>query len=77
MTSFEKTVKEELNVVVSNLVRRLGESYSDLNGDTYRLIDITNIQGSNYCIVQIIRGVGDKYQLKPVRYVYNKLNGQD
>ncbi len=75
MTSFEKTVKDELKLMVSKLVRRIGETYSDLNDDTYRLIDIVNIKGSNYCIVELIVGRGgDKYQLKPVRYVYGNLN---
>ena len=75
MTSFEKSVKEDLKLMVSELVRRIGETYSDLNDDTYRLIDIVNIKGSNYCIVElIVGGGGDKYQLKPVKYVYGKLN---
>ena len=64
--------------MVSKLVRRIGETYSDLNDDTYRLIDIVNIKGSTYCIVELVVGRGgDKFQLKPVRYVYGELNGQD
>jgi hypothetical protein len=75
MTALEKTVKDESKLMVSNLVRRIGETYSDLNDHTYRLIDIVNIKGSNYCIVELIVGRGgDKYQLKPVRYVYGQLN---
>jgi hypothetical protein len=75
MTVLEKSVKEEVNMMVSKLVRRIGETYSDLNDDTYRIIDIVNIKGSNYCIVELIVGRGgDKYQLKPVRYVYGQLN---
>jgi hypothetical protein len=75
MTVLEKSVKDELKMMVSKLVRRIGETYSDLNDDTYRLIDIVNIKGSNYCIVELIVGRGgDKYQLKPVRYVYGQLN---
>jgi hypothetical protein len=75
MTVLEKSVKEEVNMMVSKLVRRIGETYSDLNDDTYRIIDIVNIKGSNYCIVELIVGRGgDKYQLKPVRYVYGNLN---
>jgi predicted secreted protein len=75
MTVLEKSVKEDVKMMVSNLVRRIGETYSDLNDDTYKLIDIVNIKGSNYCIVELIVGRGgDKYQLKPVRYVYGNLN---
>jgi len=75
MTTLEKSVKDESKLTVSNLVRRIGETYSDLNDDTYRLIDIVNIKGSNYCIVELIVGRGgDKYQLKPIRYVYGQLN---
>jgi hypothetical protein len=75
MTTLEKSVKDDLKLMVSNLVRRIGETYSDLNDDTYRLIDVINIKGSNYCIVELIVGRGgDKYQLKPIRYVYGQLN---
>ena len=76
MTVLEKSVKEDVKMMVSNLVRKIGESYMDVDDNRYRLIDIVNIKGSNYCIVEFMKGdgVGDKYQVKPVRYVYGNLN---
>jgi hypothetical protein len=75
MTTLEKTVKTETLMMVSKLVRSIGQKFTDIESTPYEIVDIIKLKGANYCVVEnLIKSGSDRFEVLPVRYVYGRLD---
>jgi hypothetical protein len=74
MTTLEKTVKTENLMMVSKLVRSIGQKFTDIESNPYEIVDVIKLKGMNYCVVENLNKSGsDRFEVLPVRYVYDRL----
>jgi hypothetical protein len=75
MTTLEKTVKAETLMMVSKLVRSIGQKFTDIESNPYEIIDVIKLKGMNYCVVENLNKSGsDRFEVLPVRYVFGRLD---
>jgi hypothetical protein len=74
MTALKKTVKTEILIMVSKLVRSIGQKFTDIESNPYEIVDVIKLKGMNYCVVENLNKSGsDRFEVLPVRYVYDRL----
>lgn len=75
MTTLEKTVKTETLMMVSKLVRSIGQKFTDIESNPYEIVDVIKLKGMNYCVVENLSKSGsDRFEVLPIRYVYGRLD---
>jgi len=75
MTTLEKTVKTETLMMVSKLVRSIGQKFTDIESNPYEIVDVIKLKGMNYCVVENLNKSGsDRFEVLSIRYVFGRLD---
>ena len=75
MTTLEKTVKTETLMMVSKLVRSIGQKFTDIESNPYEIVDVITLKGMNYCVVENLNKSGsDRFEVLSIRYVFGRLD---